>query len=339
MSESTGSLPASAHNSAKKALCDRLVETMANTAQEPDIRATADMLHELLLIVHRAQVEYGRPRASVRMKHRVLHAPNTDTLSLEISNIDVLGTPELDALRRFAGQCYGSTRFEFRSPTTDELLSCGRIVMRLGTRSTPRANENHTQFVERCAPSSAAIVAHYAPPDTRRAQTMQIDWSASVVADVDRALVLELIDDIYNMHQLMPTNMTVSLEPIERTDHQTTARTKRKTRAADNDDGEATSAESDSALRAPCVGYALHFVNVPSFSDNFLAHLTHKFASRWLGATVLFPHQRRFKRSGVLQIAPQIIVSLRAEGASAQTKAFQLRGAKRACKKIEAVVN
>lgn len=133
----------------------------------------------------------------------------------------------------------------------------------------------------------------------------------------------------------MPTNMTVSLEPIERTDHQTTA--KRKKRSDANDE---TTADSESAAeKLPCVGYALHFANVPSFSDNFLAHLEHKFASRWLGATVFFPHQRRFKRSGVQKIAPQLIVSLRAQGAGAQTKAFQLRGAKRACKKIEALVN
>jgi len=345
MSEaSSSSLPASAHASAKRALAARLAETMRGTAHEADVSGTANMLYELLLIVHSAQVAYGRQRARVNIKHRILHAAESETLTLEINHVDVLGTSELEALRRFAGANYGSTRFEFRSPATDELLSHGRVVLRLGVVSERRASESDGAFDERQRAKRDALAAHYAAPDARRAQTMQIDWRTSVVAEADRPLVLELIGDIYNMHQIMPTNITLSLEPIERTDYQSATRAKRKARphssahdGGDDDDDETqtTSAETDAAA---CVGYALHFANVPSFTDSVLAHLQHKFASRWLGATVLFPHKRHFKKSGTHSVPPQLIVSLRAQHAGVQAKAYQVRGAKRACKKIEKLV-
>src|SRR6056297_3600297 len=164
MSEaSSSSLPVSAHASAKRALAARLAETMRGTAHEADVSGTANMLYELLLIVHSAQVAYGRQRARVSIKHRILHAAESETLTLEINHVDVLGTSELEALRRFAGANYGSTRFEFRSPATDELLSHGRVVLRLGVVSERRASESDGAFDERQRAKRDARQAQGAP--------------------------------------------------------------------------------------------------------------------------------------------------------------------------------
>lgn len=195
MSESSEAV---AQHSTKKALADRLRETMRGTPQEAQIGPTSDMLYELLLIVHKAQVAYGRARANVRMKHRIRHAASDNTFALEITNIDVLGAAEIDALARFAGDCYSATRFQFRSPETDELLTYGVISLHLFPRGA-LDGESESEHAERVAARRASRV-HYAAPDHRRKQTMQVDWQASVVLAADRAIVLELIDDVYNMH-------------------------------------------------------------------------------------------------------------------------------------------
>lgn len=305
----------------------RLRETMGGGAQEPQIGPTASMLYELLLAVHTAQVGYGSERGRVRMKHRIEHASGSQRLAVEISNVNVFGTRELDAMRRFARDNFCSAQFQFRSPKTGERLTYGRVLLRVFARGALR-DESGEAAAARLAAQRAALLP-YAAPDTRRPQTMPIDWRESIVARADQPLVLELIDDVYNMHALMPASMSVSLEPIERTDHQSTG--KRKQLAADAESTDRSVAPQD------CVGYALHFGNVPSFSDAFLVHLAHKFGARWLGAVVLFPSQRRFKRAGTITTPAELIVSLRAEAAGPHTKSFALRGAKRACRKVEAV--
>ncbi len=273
------------------------------------VARTATLIYELILLV------IGQGRAQGRIKHHIEHVRGAQTLMLDIKGLNTLDWPTVEAMQRAAAGSLLDLSFCFASPETLEPLTSGRISLALHIGTDTRA----------------LPLAVYLEPErsARRAQTQLIDWRASCVSETaDQTLLLELVGDVFHMHTTMPAQMQVSLEPVHAVDY-SAKRAGKRTR------DDATSSGEDRQV----LGYALHFAGVPSFSHCFLEHLAQKYRSRWIGAMVIFPHQRRAMRDDARTethlVAPELIISL-AKAAKDQPLAtrFATRGARQLCKKI-----
>lgn len=292
-------------------IAQRLGEHQVGKSAEGLVAPTATLICNILstiLVANRRR----DPRAP-SLKHMLRHAIGEDRVTLHVYNARALESTDITALRALSTRVLG-IRFQFTSPQNDDPLGHSHIIF----------------DVLHSAAERVPTMPVYTEPVRRRHRTMEINWTNSVVAQPDRAVVLAVIDDVYNMHQLMPVGMSVSIEGLEDTDHTGSASKKRKAGSEPADDGETSTEHSKAAL----IGYCLHFVNIPSFNDNFLTHMAQKHATRWLGATVLFP---RTRKSGALIIPAQLMVSVGCEHALVQaSKPRATLGAKRLCKKIYA---
>lgn len=256
-----------------------------------------------------------------KLSHLIRYTREDGKIVMQLHKVRVLDAQVLDALRNLSPRILGM-RYEFTSLEDGEPIWHGMLIF----------DVLHTA-VERIPPLAA-----YVEPVQRRSRALDIDWSDNVVLVNDRKSVLAVIDDVYNMHQVMPGKITVSIETIDDTDYTKKSSgvpppptlAKRKRSVADTP--EDALSETVSASAAPHLGYCLHFVGVPSFDDNFLVHMARKYATRWLGATVIFP--RRIADKNILMPC-QLLVSLGCEHALVQaSKPRAICGAKRLCKKM-----
>jgi hypothetical protein len=245
------------------------------------------------------------------LKHVLRHANGENRIVLQVLNLYALEATDISALRALSHRVL-SLRFQFTSQANGDLLGHGLLVVDLLHSAVPRVPP----------------MPVYTEPAARRALTTPIDWTNSSVHADDRAMVLRVVGDVYNMHHVMPMGITVSMETLDDIDYTRSVVSKRK-----RDDDEPQQDESDTTTQAaPTVGYCLHFMGVPSFDDSYLAHMAQKYATLWLGATVLFPHTRKH---GELLVPAQLVVSLRCQHALVQaSQPRAVCGAKRLCKKI-----
>lgn len=243
------------------------------------------------------------------LQHRLRYAPGEDRIVLSVEHVAAMDRANIEAIKALSPRVLGM-RFQFTSPEHDDALTSGLVIFDLlhtGAQRKP-------------------VVPAYMAPARRRTRTTPVDWKDSVVLECDREFVLRVVDDVYNMHQLMPAKMNMSVEAIEDADYARCVPAKRKHEDDTplDDESENTSTRTHPAL----VGYCIHFVGVPSFDETFLDHMARKYATRWLGATVIFPRAR-------WTTPPQLVVSISCENALLQSSAPRaVCGAKRLCKKI-----
>lgn len=252
------------------------------------------------------------------LKHQLKPASNGAEVQLVVHHVQALTSDQHASLRQSSARIH-TIRFVFRALDTALPLAYGCLIFTI--KPTPLAGADEWRAL------------HRAPAQRQRMRATP-DWTLSVVRASDRALILQLLEDVYNMADFIPTEMRVSLEPIEDVDYQarTAASRKRGALASETDD--------ESAARGSLIGYALHFTGMPSFDDSFLAHLAQKYDSRWLGFALIFPHTRQRTPLAEPVLVPQrIVIKLTAEtalvGAATQTAA--LKGARRLTRKLAAV--
>lgn len=225
-----------------------------------------------------------------RLRHQIKRSPDDGRVLLIVNHVPSLGSEQLKTLRQVSSRIH-LVRFLFRSLETAAQLGYGCLVFVIGTE--PLAGDE--------------LRALFVSPEQRQLPTVPVDWTDSVVAPADRALVMQVLDDVYNMAEFMPTDMRVALEAIENVDHKASLKKRTGPLASETDDESARP-------HGRTVGYALHFTGVPSFDDAFLAHMAHKYQARWAGFQLIFPHvrTRAGRQDTVLQ---QLVVHLSAETA------------------------
>lgn len=321
-------------------VAERLHKTLRSAKQ---VEQTATLVSELLIYLFNARRNGSH---APPIKHRIRHGEGDAHFFVYVEQIEHFDMNyDAAALYRIAAQHLLGVRFQFASQTTGDPLKYGLLIMHLLVRGPTSANESGESVAERLAQNRLRLRHPYAEPAVRRPQTFPLDWSRSIVRSAaDRALVLELIDDVYNMQAVMPLGLTVSLEPVvldnyaERVQSGLGGAASKKRKKGARPDDESADASSDTATVAEnrCVGYTLHFSGVPSFDDNFLDYMRHKYASRWLNAIVLFPHVRGTgEQDEELIFAPILAISLGTDQAVSQDcKPFAITGSKRLCNKI-----
>ncbi len=307
-------------------LQEKLRESMNDVAKET-LESTASMLFELLLTIHCAQRR--RNACSALLREQIRHVQGEKSLTMHVLHLESLEQDDIDALYRIGGAHIVDLQFQFEAIATGDPLPHGLLLIGLLVRHGPDAAGSASDAMA----ERDRLRQPYAPPTTRRRQTVPIDWRNSVVSTNDRALVLELLDDVYNMYELMKLGIKVALEPIARANYSTPSAARKRTLAA------ATAEESISATidddEARPLGYTLHFSGVPSFSDAFTAHLRHKYASRWLTCVIIFPCVRSARSGKQVLMAPELAISISREGLlPCDSLPFAVRGAKRLCQKV-----
>lgn len=271
----------------------------------PDATLVCNILSLILL------AQRKRNAGAPTLKHVLRHANGENRIVLQVLHLYALEATDITALRALSPRVL-SLRFQFTSPTNGDLLGHGLLVIDL----------LHSA-VQRLPPMPT-----YSEPTARRQLTTPIDWTNSSVHQDDRALVMRVVDDVYNMHTVMPMGITVSMETLDDVDYTRSVTNKRK----HDDDPVHDDSDTTTQQAAPTVGYCIHFMGVPSFDDTYLAHMAQKYATLWLGAAVLFPHTRKH---GELLVPAQLVVSLRCQHALVQaSQPRAVCGAKRLCKKI-----
>lgn len=304
-----------------KRLQEKLGESMSGVAQQT-LELTASMLFELLLTIHLAQRR--RNATSDALREQVRHVQGEQSFVFHVSHVEALDQDDIDALHRIGGAQLIDLQFQFTSLTTGDTLQHGLLLISLLVRTGDTASDATAERDRLRIP--------YTPPPVRRPQTVPIDWRNSIVSQSDQKLVLELLDDVYNMYALMKLGIKVALEPITRANYATPSAARKRGQAAVNGDESASNADTDPDVRP--LGYTLHFSGVPSFSDAFTAHLRHKYASRWLSCVVIFPCVRVARNKQIL-MAPELAISISREGQlPCDSLPFALCGAKRLCQKV-----
>lgn len=248
---------------------------------------------------------------SSRLRHQIKRSPDDGRVLLIVHNVPSLGAEQLKTLRQVSTRIH-LVRFLFRSLETAAQLGYGCVVFVIGTE--PLADDE--------------LRTHFAPPEQRQRPTMPIDWTDSVVLPADRPLVLQVLEDVYNMAEFMPTDMRVALEPIETVDHKSNLKKRTGPLTSETDDESAQP-------RGRTIGYAMHFTGVPSFDDSFLAYMAHKHEARWAGFQLIFPHTR--SRGGHHHTAlQQLVVHLSAETALlAGVQDHSTKGARLLARKLQ----
>jgi hypothetical protein len=298
----------------------KLAESMGS-AQKDALRLTTAMMFEILLTIHISQRR--RNETADRLRENVRHVEGEKHFTLLIYDVETFDQEDNDALRRICGSHLIDLQFQFTSLATGDRLPKGLLIASLLLRTSE--GELSTEH--------ALLRAPYIPPAERRRQTVPIGFTNSVVSKNDQKLVLELVDDIYNMHQLMSLNMKVALEPIVRDNYAAVVASQKRKRDPSSDVVIIEESSAELSDTRP-LGYTVHFAGVPSFSDTFLEHLKHKYASRWLYFVVLFPHER-MGRAGPALMPAELLVSISSEGMlPCDSLPYAMRGSKRLCQKV-----
>ena len=157
--------------------------------------------------------------------------------------------------------------FHFVAHDTQDPLACGMMTVNLLHISVP--------LTEIMPPPPFVELAQ------RHTPTHNIDWNSSVVAAVDRPLVIKVVDDIYNMYALMPATLTVSLEPINEIDYATHAKCER--------------CKTESRLLCLMSTHLYHYVTL----------------ARWSATAYTFASCRRLANRRRLSTATRSVVELR----------------------------
>lgn len=305
---------------------------------QPQIEATSNLFFELIMALRKSQRR--RNQGAPDLVYKIRHARGEMQLVLVVENLEVIDQHEdLAELRRIAGENFISARFQFQSEESGDALNYGVIAIALLLRGPQSDDETEEEADVRVRTARSQLTRAHVQPDLRRPATFAINWKGSVVqTPSDRTLILEMIDDVYNMHQLMPAAITTSLEELVAENHMTVNQTvgggkKRKNRRGD-DEAVLISSSADLSVVDPyqCIGYSVHFVGVPSFDENFLTFMKHKYGSRWLNAVVIFPHERVGR-----SMPPALVLTLACSNAVAkEAQQFSIVGAKRLCMKVYA---
>lgn len=324
-------------NSRNLFLADIAKRFAHSVSHQPQIEATSNLFFELIMALSKSQRR--RNQGAPDLVYKIRHARGEMQLVLIVENLEVIDQHEdLAELRRIAGENFISARFQFQSEESGDALNYGVIAIALLLRGPQSDDETEEEADARVRAARSQLARAHVQPDLRRAATFAINWEGSAVrAPSDRTLILEMIDDVYNMHQLMPAAITTSLEELVAENHIAVNQTvggnkKRKNRRADDEAGLVSSTENSAIDAGRCIGYSVHFVGVPSFDDNFLTFMKHKYGSRWLNAVVIFPHERVGR-----SMPPALVLTLACSNAVAkEAQQFSIVGAKRLCMKVYA---
>jgi hypothetical protein len=284
------------------------------------------MVAELVVCVQESQeVRAGRAHcAYVSLEHRVEHKRGADTLRLRIEGVESIDLLDIDRLHRIGNPHLYGAEFQFFDETSAEPLAHGVLLLSLLLRLPDQS------VVQR----SAQLRRVYAEPAQRRKALIQYNWDNSVVAPADRALVEDLIVRVYNMYELMPSDMRVFLEPIERANYVPNQYSATTTHAASTATRKRTATSATTAVSQDVLGYTLHFSGVPDHDESFLRHLESIFGKRLVAAIVVFPHERLVRKSKVSLMPAELLISLACEGKTDLTKQYALIGSKRLCAKV-----
>jgi len=289
------------------AVAERLNEPVAGFTTVAAASAAAPNSAVVWNILHKLQSMCVREG---KAQHQLLLAEGNQVV-LKVHHMKALTGEQLASLRQISPRI-NQVRFVFRSPDTTDTLGYGSMLFTIA--ATP-VEDLHTLYVV---------------PQQRQQMLAGPEWHNSVVRPNDRALVIGVVDDIFNMCEFMPTSMRYSLEPIEDVDYK--ARNKKR--------GGAVASETDDesfALNGNVVGYALHFTDVPSFDDSFIAFMQHKYDSRWIGFALVFPHLRPVRNDELLAVPQRLVVQISAETALlGGAKAHAIKGARRLTRKVQA---
>lgn len=269
------------------------------------------------------------PTKKPSIKYQIIGNRHDRIITLVINYVKILELADCRAIMRGETRLI-DMRFQFTSLLDSKALKYGCVSIDIS-----------------CTTPVGASVPYVAlPARYRRARTMQIDWSKSVVLKNDRQIVLDLIDDVFNMQEFMPTDITHWLEGLYQ-QTATVAASNGKRHGDDNDyargiaanDDDDNGNESDDTAtttngdeencrqqQQQIVGYCLSFTNLPSFNLSFLADLKEKYSTRWLTALILFPTNR----------APQrLAISISCETTLMQSNTIAANGSKRIKKIID----
>lgn len=277
---------------------------------------TSAIVYNLLLKV-RSLVKHATP--PIEIKYQLKPASNGSEVLVVINKVPSLTAAQHAALRQLSPRIH-TIRFQFRTLDTADPLGYGCMVFAIKLQPLESAEQWRALFRQ---------------PPQRQRMCATPDWTLTVVRNNDRGLVLAVIDDVYNMTEFMPTDMCVSLEPIEDVNYQThtAASRKRGALASETDD-------ESSAAHGNVIGYALHFTDVPSFDDAFIAYLSNKYESRWVGFALVFPHMRQRGNGSGVRVPQRFVVEISTETAPlGAAQAHATKGARRLVRKLHAVVS
>lgn len=234
----------------------------------------------LLTEVHGLQREHlARHRPDI--KYQIIGTRTDRVIVLVVNYIKLIDMASCESIVR-AESRIKDIRFQFVSLIDSKPLSCGCLTFDIACRDDVRQ-------------STYAEV----PRALRRQRTIDIDWEKTVVEAHDRALVLELIDDVCNLEARMPINIGQWLEGVYSDDcnravvDEPNGNGKRARHYAIDDDGDDGTQENNGdgsgGDSRRLIGYCISFTNLPSFNYALLAYLKQKYSHRWASALVVFP--------------------------------------------------
>lgn len=249
----------------------------------------------LLWKVQRERLPHRKPC----LKYQLLGARTERRITLVANYLAIMAQQDCDTLLRSEPRVL-DLRFQFTSLLEDKHLTYGCLTIDIS-----------------CTTPIDTPIA-YCPPSQRRTRTKPVDWTRSIVLAGDRTMLLDLIDDVYNIDARMPTTIEQWLEPIlgdgvplhHHTQNGNGKRARGAGKRADSDDESDDDASTTETI-GPLLGYCVSFTHVPSFNLSFLRHLEQKYSGRWLSAMVLFPHES--KKPGRVREPQRLVISLRAE--------------------------
>lgn len=265
----------------------------------------------LLTEVHGVQREQlARHRPDI--KYQIIGTRTDRVIVLVVNYIKLLDAASCESIMR-AESRIKDIRFQFVSLVDSKPLSYGCVTFDIA-----------------CRDDVARGVYAEVPKRLRRQRTIDIDWEHSVVEQHDRALVLELIDDVCNFEPRMPINIGQWLEGVYSDDcdrafvvtavDESAHKGKRKRQHVDDSGGGGDDNDDDerSGVSRRLIGYCISFINLPSFNYALLSHLKQKYSLRWASALVVFPSATT--KQHVHQRFPQrLAVTLRCNSTLTQT--------------------
>jgi len=268
----------------------------------------------LLLQGQRRRQPKSRP-----FQHTIRWPPDQPLIRIEVSRLRAVNSTEIDALRKLSSRVR-AVSFLFETDDGSTLLD-GKLLIEV---------VDYNAHARDVPPPSL-----YTAPKHHNVRQLAADWTNSCVLAADRSLVLRLIDTVHNMHDTMPVDIAVSIEPIVAhsfvADDSATNSKKRKLSTADINQRDDSSSNSSTVTDRQLVGYAVGFAGVPNFNANFFDHLALMYAGRFLDASVVFAH----RRSADVIFEQQLIVCVSADHTLVQqAKPYAQCGAKRLCRKL-----
>jgi len=293
------------------AVARRLGEKYDGGDGAPNAKLVVNCLYALL----RAQRE--RNKRAPTLKQRITE--HGQMVTLVVYRLSALRDSEVAQLYQLSPRVLGVT-MQFRDLHNHKQLGYGCVVVQL----------------LRADATTVPARAPYVPPAVRRKRTIAFDYDGSDVRVGDRPLVERVVDQVYNVCELMPLGLTFSLEPITPSNYEDLVGEESET---------AVSLQKKAGKRMhaePTVlGYCLHFVGVRSFGAEFFEYLAEQHGVRYLGALVLFPHQVLTRGNGAPTVARQRLnVMLASELHMPQeVRPHALSGARRLRRKLHAATS